>query len=763
MDWQSAPYVLSLLTAAVLSALVAYSAWRRRHAPGAIALTVLMLAAAGWSLGNALEFMSDDLPTKLGWVRAQYVGIVIIPLAWLAFALHYTGRERWLTHRAAIGLAVVPLVTLGLVWTNDAHGLIWEAMRLETSQGLATLDPTYGPWFWVHVGYSYLLLVWGTLLLLQALVRSPQLYRGQAGTLLSAAFLPWLANVLYLGGLNPFPHLDLTPFAFTGSGLILAWGLFRFQLLDVVPVARDVVIDSMDDGVIVLDGHNRIVDLNPAAEGIIGLPRGELVGEMSTRVMPDWFTSIELDEAPAEIILGDGSAQRVYEPSISPLRDRKGERAGQLVILHDVTERKRAEDERLHLLHEQAARVAAEATTRTLQRLQLVTDAALAHLALDALLDSLLLHICEFLSADITVVLLMEGQALVTRAAKGVEEEVERGVRVPVGKGFAGRVAAERRPISAENIDEVEIISPFLREKGVRSLLGVPLIVEGRVIGVLLVGSFVTRTFSEDDEHLLQLVADRVALSIEHARLYEAERKERFRAEEAIRARDLFMSVASHELRTPITTLRAYSDLLQRYCQREGIASPKLERGLQVIGEQATRLDKLISYLMDLSRIQSGRLSLEPTPVDLGALTRRLMESFEPILDQHTLELQAPDAPLIVEGDEMRLEQVLQNLINNAIKYSPDGGRITVMLQEAAGQARLAVSDEGVGIPASALPHLFDPFYRAENTHDHRIEGFGLGLSVVQEIVARHGGTIEVQSVEGKGSTFTVSLPIGQE
>ncbi|HEX2102905.1 MAG TPA: GAF domain-containing protein [Solirubrobacteraceae bacterium] len=175
---------------------------------------------------------------------------------------------------------------------------------------------------------------------------------------------------------------------------------------------------------------------------------------------------------------------------------------------------------------ERAARAAAEAAVHRLQSVQRVTDATLAYLSLEELLAELLDRMTEILSADTAAILMLddEGQMLHARAAKGIEEEVEQGVRIPVGRGFAGRIAAERRPVTIPDVDHADILNPILRQKGIRSLLGVPLFVEGRVIGVLHVGTLRHREFTPADRDLLQLAADRAALAIEHARLYEQRR-----------------------------------------------------------------------------------------------------------------------------------------------------------------------------------------------------------------------------------------------
>jgi PAS domain S-box-containing protein/putative nucleotidyltransferase with HDIG domain len=348
--WQYNPYVLPLLVAAVISAALALFVWRRRLAPGATALTLLMVAVAEWALGYALELGSADLSSQVFWAKVQYLGIVIVPVTWLALVLQYTKRERWLTPRNLALLTTVPLITLLLVWTNDVHGLIWSNISLDASGSFLVLDLTHGVGFWVHTAYSYLLLLLGTVMLIVALLRSPHLYRGQAGALLLGALAPWVGNALYISGLSPFPHLDLTPLAFTLTGLAAAWGLFRFRLLDIVPVARDAVIEGMSDGVIVVDMQNRIVDLNPAAQRIIGRSAAEAIGQPAVKVLsgrPDLLEYYrDVTEAQAEIVLDEDEeeAQRTYDLRISPLYDRRGRLTGRLVVLRDITERKQMEE-----------------------------------------------------------------------------------------------------------------------------------------------------------------------------------------------------------------------------------------------------------------------------------------------------------------------------------------------------------------------------------------------------------------------------------
>jgi PAS domain S-box-containing protein len=347
MGWQYTPYALPLFVAAVVSGGLAFFAWRRRGTPGAGAVALMMLGVSVWSLGYALEFAAAGLGAKVFWAKVEYLGIVTVPAAWLVFALRYTGRERWMTRRNLALLAAIPAVTLLLVATNEVHGLVWSRTTLDSSGTILLLD--HGAWFWVYWVYAYLLIASGAVILVSTLLRLPNLYRRQGGALLFGVAAPWVGNGMYVLGLNPFPGLDLTPFAFVVSGMALSWGLFRYRLLDVSPVARDAVIEGMDDAVISVDLRGRVVDLNPAARRILDRPASETVGEALSRVSPDLGVLLEGHDAPeemhTEVELGEGTARRSYDLALSPLRDRGGRRRGSLLVLHDVTERKRTERE----------------------------------------------------------------------------------------------------------------------------------------------------------------------------------------------------------------------------------------------------------------------------------------------------------------------------------------------------------------------------------------------------------------------------------
>jgi signal transduction histidine kinase len=230
---------------------------------------------------------------------------------------------------------------------------------------------------------------------------------------------------------------------------------------------------------------------------------------------------------------------------------------------------------------------------------------------------------------------------------------------------------------------------------------------------------------------------------------------------ETLRARDEFLAIVSHELKTPLTTLLGYADALKRRAMR---AEPYLfderdRRALQIIIDQSHRLNRLIESLLDVSRISDGRLAIDLQPLDLCELAQQTVAELRPTLTKHTVELICGAGPLVVNGDRLRLEQALQNLLQNAIKYSPGGGQITVCVEHQDGHVALIVRDQGMGIPAAAQAQLFHRFYRAENATAAKIKGMGVGLYVVNEIVTLHGGTVEVSSMEGAGAAFTMRFP----
>jgi GAF domain-containing protein len=372
-----------------------------------------------------------------------------------------------------------------------------------------------------------------------------------------------------------------------------------------------------------------------------------------------------------------------------------------------------------------------------LENVQAVTDAALAHLELDDLLDELLLRVRSILGADTAAALLLDERTneLVARAARGLEEEVEAGVRIPFGGGFAGTVAAGRRPIILPDVRRDQVLNPILIEKGIKTLLGVPLIARGDVIGVMHVGTLVHHEFTDDDVQLLQLVAERAAIAIERARLHE----DTLQLDELQRN---FVAIASHELRTPAASV--YGALETLRARKDELPEATREQLSEVAWREADRMRLLIEQLLDLSRLDSGKVRLEPHAVDVRDFLAKVVG---PLSD---VELHVENG-LTARLDPRVLERVISNLLANARTY----GEPPVLLQTVVDgdTLKIVVEDHGEGVPMELVPRLFNRFVRGREGH-----GSGLGLSIARAYATAHAG--DLRYARGKrGARFEIVLP----
>jgi signal transduction histidine kinase len=381
-----------------------------------------------------------------------------------------------------------------------------------------------------------------------------------------------------------------------------------------------------------------------------------------------------------------------------------------------------------------------------LRRLQAVTDAALAHLSVDELLGELLDRIGSALEADTCAFLLLDPDRneLVARAAKGIEEEVERGVRIPVGKGFAGRIAAERRTVALDDVDHADVLNPLLRERGIKSLLGAPLIARGRVMGVVHVGTLTPRHFREEEAELLQLAAERAALGLERSLLHEE-----LLNLDAMRQE--FVATAAHELRTPASVIYGVAKTL---AERKDTLDAKTLAGLvEAFYDASVRLAQLTEDLLDLTRFDSATSDLALAPVALRDLIEGLNVSLFPKASEQ-IELEVQEG-LTIMADRAALERILGNVIRNAIVHGEPP--ISVRATARNGAATISVLDRGPGVPEPFASRLFEPFARSNDSTGK--PGVGLGLAIAQSYARRLGGELHYEPGRPKGSLFTLVLP----
>jgi diguanylate cyclase (GGDEF)-like protein/PAS domain S-box-containing protein len=346
MVYQVSPYSIAFLGTALISAIVAFTAWRKRTAPGGLWLFLMMAAVTEWALADSLEASAFELADKILWSKVAYVGAHASPPFFLLFALEYTHREKWLTPRNIALLFTLPALTITFAATNEWHHLIWTGFS-PGPLGTNSYIYYHGTWFWVAMVFINVILFLGTLILLQFALRSREIYRYQSVGLIAGALVPWLGFAVYVLNINPFPGLDTTAISLAFSGVILAFIILRLQFLDVIPVAREALIEKMVDGLLVLDEQNRIVDVNPAAKRLLGIESGRWIGQRAEAVLleqPDLFRRLDsFGNIESEFTLGSPETRRI-DLRVSPLYNRGGKLTGRLIILQDVTSRKRAEE-----------------------------------------------------------------------------------------------------------------------------------------------------------------------------------------------------------------------------------------------------------------------------------------------------------------------------------------------------------------------------------------------------------------------------------
>lgn len=238
----------------------------------------MMLGIAIWALSYGFELSSYTLEEMLFWIKIEYLGIAFIPAFWLLFISRYTGKDKWLSNTNFILLMKIPVITLLLVWTNNLHHLHYKSVSVDRSGEFPLLSIESGPWYIVHTIYFYLLLAWGVFLLIDKFRRADPVFKKQNLSLMIAAFIPWIANLAYLMGFRPMGHIDSTPFAFILTAIAISIGLVKFKLMDIIPIARDKVIDAMNQGLIVADSMGRIIDLNRETRVIFSLPGESMIG-----------------------------------------------------------------------------------------------------------------------------------------------------------------------------------------------------------------------------------------------------------------------------------------------------------------------------------------------------------------------------------------------------------------------------------------------------------------------------------------------------
>ncbi|MGE3908123.1 MAG: ATP-binding protein [Chloroflexota bacterium] len=554
----------------------------------------------------------------------------------------------------------------------------------------------------------------------------------------------------------------MIPFVPLGIGLTCVAGLAMSHVLQLIPAAHHAVFADLRDGIFVLDHLDRVADVNAAAEQITGVDaadlRGRAAGEIVGGQLEPYLRPDIEPRATLTLSASPDAAPRSYEVRVLPIMsatdDHRAPATGRLVILRDITVYQHAQTLlRASFMADVSAALASsldyEATLQQVARLAVpvLGDWCTVYmLGDDKQVRRVAVAYTDGEKADLALALRRYPPSPV--APRSTVAEVMR-----TGQAILTPVIPQEYTASiAQDAEHLDI----MRRLDFRSSMTVPLQARGDVLGALaFFSSDPDRRYNETDLALADDLARRAGLAVDNARLYRE-------AQQAIRARDEFLSVAAHELKTPLTSMLGFSQMLLRHLTPEGAGDPRIvRRALQAIETQSDRLTRLVSRLLDVARIEGGRLTVEPVNVDIIPLVAGVVDTIQASGSHGHFRTRAPEH-LFARVDPLRFEQVLINLLDNAARFSPDGAPVDIDIVETSlGMVRIAVTDRGPGIPQDGRGRIFDRFYQAQTGRS--VSGMGLGLYISRQIVEQHDGSISAEFPAEGGTRFVVTLPVGYE
>ncbi len=691
------PFNLLLVFSVIIPAALAVAILNHRPNLGVRAFFALMTSVALWAFLNLFEVFSNDPQTKIFSYQIKFLFIVLVPVAWLAFSLYYTHRVRRLQMHHLALMLIIPALTLVMMGTNTHHHLIIRRFELVALNGYTLVTPHYGPYFWFHTGYSYLLILIGFIFLTKPLLDAPAHYRGQVVPLLVGGLAPWISNVLFVFKIGKFHYFDLTTAAFTISGIAFMWGILRYKLLDIVPIARDVVIQTIKDGIIVVDNHGSIIDLNATARELTGIGRNNVIGARATHIIPWWPARAALDgeEILPELELQHGKRRRIFQMTATPLR--AGEKPlGHLVTIHDTTDM-------------QMAQLALRDSKERFKSLS--ENAPIIIFSLD---ENCAIN---YVNPAWQTILGYDRDSVIGKPfSRFVTEDEQDTVMQWFHQLIQGKMATAEISIHVTGQNGTECL--FNAIAATNSNL------EGRVTGIIGLAKDVTKE-RELQQQLLQ--------------------------SQKMEAIGTLAGGIAHDFNNLLMGIQANVSLIRLETGGNGKIGQRAIRIEEQIQSGAALTRQLLGYARK-GKYSVATFNLNPLIEDTLTVVQRTNKSI-------VIHSRLSTHPAMIQADQGQMELVLLNLFLNAVDAMPGGGELTVSTRQLDAmkphRVQLQVADTGTGMDKATRERIFEPFFTTKEMGC----GTGLGMASVYGVVKNHGGDIQVRSEPGRGTVFTLTLP----
>jgi signal transduction histidine kinase/CheY-like chemotaxis protein/PAS domain-containing protein len=743
-----------MIFAAIISLLLSVYAWQKRQNSTGVFLSLLLLSTTIWSLLYSFEIFSTDLETMKVFLLISYFGIASLPVFWLLFAARYSGGGLWLNPFVIIMLFIIPILSIVMIATNKFHLLFYKAIESGNIDSFHYLKLTPGPLWWTNIAYSHILIITGAILLIRHYFKVQKSQRIHIQFFLFSALIPYAVNLLYLMNFRPYGFLDLTPVAFIFMGVIILLGVYKVKLFDINPVAIDLYFRNTSDAIFIRNNDGKIINSNPAAVQLF-----ESISASNNLHSKDnefIYDDILVDNHDVTVIK---IQEKYYEKTNTKISNNSGKLIGVITQLRDITKARETQIEKNNLAN--------------LQNLLMRMASKYINLKIDEIEEGIMESLQEigiYAEADRAYIFNYNWENNTCSntyewCSEGISKELHNLQNISlnlipdwVESHKQGKTLVVPDVFLQSKESSLRI---HLEKQGIKSLITIPLMKDGKCLGYIGF-DFIKKyhVFKDYENTLLSVYADILTNLIGRVELENRLIKEKENANAANKAKTEFLANMSHEIRTPMNSILGFAEVMLNTT-----ADNQQKKYLNTILESGRTLLSLINDILDLSKIEAGRLEIIAEPTDIKAMIKELEGLFFHKINEKGLELKVEishDFPRAIIIDDLRIRQIILNLVGNAVKFTHRGFiKIEVNILNKTGNTinfEIKVIDTGIGIAGKNYNHLFNAFSQQSGQTSRTYGGTGLGLAITKRLVELMNGKINVTSKLGEGSCFTVSF-----